>query len=205
MQETEQESQSKSKFEKFVQQAASVMMHEPEHLQEIITQLRGLYMPVNVQEEFWLSQIALCQLRTERLDHLECGIFSQFLEQAADEGFNDLKLFPQEIHQNSDLDQRQRHSFALAVGFRRVSAQSGMLLIFYRAQSQAERHLRRAQEQFDRIRKCRLTPPAPPPPAPPPPTSRRTQANIPEFEGWTPPSPTVPYFYLRSSPTLNCL
>ena len=173
MQETEQKSQSKSKFEKFVQQAASVMMHEPEHLQEIITQLRGLYMPVNVQEEFWLSQIALCQLRTERLNRLECGIFSQFLEQAT--------------------------------GFHGVSAQSGMLLIFYRAQSQAERHLRRAQEQFYRIRKCRLTPPAPPPPAPPPPTSRRTQANIPEFEGWTPPSPTVPYFYLRSSPTLNCL
>ena len=162
MPETDQPPPSKSKFEEFVLQSATAMFREPPHLQHQLDQLRDLYQPANVQEEFWLKQIAHCQLRVERIGRIESGLFSQAVDEAWDLGYKNLNAYPEKMRDDSDLAIEQRLNFILAAGFIRMAEKKQLLPMFSRFQTQAERQLRHAQEQFDRLRKQHLTPPSSP-------------------------------------------
>ena len=163
MPDSQQQPLTKSKFEHFVLQIACVLMSEPETLQNNLDRLRDLYRPANIQEEYWLNQIAACQMRVERLDRLESGLFTKMIDDATDiGGLNAAQAFPPEMQEQTELDARQRLDYILANGFQTAVANQDTLTVYYKFRVQTERQLRRAQEQFDSIRKQHLVPPPPP-------------------------------------------
>lgn len=108
----------KSKFDLFVLKTASVLMSEPEKLQSSLDRLRDLYHPANIQEEYWLDQIAECQMRLHRLDRLESGLFTHFIDDAKDlGGLSAPESFPAGMREHTELDARQRLNYILAKGY----------------------------------------------------------------------------------------
>ena len=156
-----------NEFEIFVQQISAVMMCEPERFQQHLNQLRDLYQPANVQEEFYLTQLAQSQLNVQRVGQLQAGLYSRFVQQAIEEGFSESEPFPEPMREETPFNREQRLGFALADSFTKNALQGKVLALFSRFQTEAKRNLRRDQEQFDRIRKQQLTPPPKPQPKEP--------------------------------------
>ena len=156
-----------NEYEIFVQQISAAMMCEPERFQQKLNQLRELYQPANVQEEFYLTQLAESQLNVQRVGQLQAGLYSRFVQQAIDEECSEAEAFPEPLREETPFNREQRLGFALAQSFTKNAIKGKVLALFARFHSDAKRNLRRDQEQFDLIRKQQLTPPPKPQPKEP--------------------------------------
>jgi len=104
-------------------------------LDNLRADLIAVYQPVNSQELFAVERIALAQLSLLRAARLEAGIFSVMLGATADPG-----------SQSAD---------PLSAAFRGLAGKSAVMPLFLRYQAQAERHYRRAIEEFKRLKNLR--------------------------------------------------
>ena len=136
--------------------------------------LTAVYQPVNSQELFALERMALTQQAMLRAARLESGLFTTCLDMAlAGEGHPFTPMTP-ELVGNGDLSldieitHVQNRNYALADGFHRMVRQANSWSLFLRYQAQAERHYRRAVEEFDRLKSLRAELPNEPISAPHP-------------------------------------
>ena len=148
-----------NEYEEFVQQIASFMLCEPVLFQQKLDKLRELYQPANVQEEYYLTQIAEGQLNVHRLGQLQAGLYNQFVQQALEGELGGLEAYPEPMRDESPILREQRVGVVLADSFIKNALKGNALALFLRFHTQAKRTLRHDQDQFDQIRKQQLKPP----------------------------------------------
>jgi hypothetical protein len=129
-------------------------LQEVAHLQ---ADLVGVYQPVNSQELFALERIALAQQAILRAARLESGLFTTCLNESLDSSGNSIIPMSRELAGDGDIEitQAQNRNYALAEGFHRMVRQSNSWSLLLRYQAQAERHYRRAIEEFERLKALR--------------------------------------------------
>src|SRR5450755_3924908 len=93
----------RSEYEEFVQQIAVFMLCEPEMFQQKLEKLPELYQPANVQEEYYLTQIAEGQLYVHRLGQLQAGLYNRFVQQALEGEFGQLEAYPGPLRAESPI------------------------------------------------------------------------------------------------------
>ena len=120
--------------------------------------LIAAYAPQNSQELFAIERIALAQHNILRLARFESGLFNLALNRAICDYDNETPYMPlhQDLHVDAEDIKAQNRAYALATGFHQMVRESDRTwTLFLRYQSQAERHYRRAIEEFERLRKLR--------------------------------------------------
>ena len=149
-------------------------LHEVEHLR---ADLIAVYQPVNSQELFAIERIALAQQAILRAARLETGLFTTCLNQTLDYEGNSMILMNPVLSGNGDIEvtRAQNRNWLLGEGFRRCVDQSNSWSLLIRYQAQAERHYRRAIEEFERLKALRHE--LPDEPKNPFPTLTRTKPN----------------------------
>ncbi|MGA2268653.1 MAG: hypothetical protein ABSH44_09310 [Bryobacteraceae bacterium] len=118
--------------------AAGVPSGPAEDLQAVANlkaDLVEVYHPVNSQELLALERVALAQQAILRAARLEAGLFAACFSQAS----------------NSARDPNH----LLGAGFHRMTRESNSWSLLLRYQAQAERHYRRAIEEFERLKALR--------------------------------------------------
>ena len=129
-----------------------------EDLQEVAhlkADLTALYQPVNSQEIFALDHMAIAQQTVLRAARLEAGLFTTCLDMALNDDETPITPMTPHLAGNGDLSldieitRAQNRNYALADGFHRMVRQANSWSLFLRYQAQAERHYRRAVEEFD--------------------------------------------------------
>jgi hypothetical protein len=127
-------------------------LNEVAHLKE---DLVNLYHPVNSQELFALERVALAQQAILRAARLESGFLSNCLGESFDT--NGQSRFPMNQKLTADIEicQAQNLNYLLGDGFYRLVSQNNGFALLLRYQAQAERHYRRAIQEFDRLKALR--------------------------------------------------
>lgn len=136
---------------------AVVRLEDLDEIARLRHDLIADYQPVNSQELFAIERIALAQQTTLRLHRLEAGLFTNCLDEALNRWSDPIQPMTPELVGNGDIriTQAQNRNFALANGFHRMAKQANTWSLFLRYQVQAERLLRRAVEEFERLKKLR--------------------------------------------------
>jgi len=136
---------------------AVVRLEDLNEIAHLLADLTQLYQPANSQELFALERVALTQQALLRASRLESGLFTNCLDLALSR--TDLPFTPMtpELVGNGDIEitRAQNRNFALADGFHSMARQTNSWSLFLRYQAQAERHYRRAIEEFERIQALR--------------------------------------------------
>ncbi len=104
------------------------------------------------------KSIALTQQAILRASRLESGLFTTCLNEALDRYSGDPVIFlDAELSGNGDIEitRAQNRNYAAGEGFHRMVQPSNSWSLFIRYQAQAERHYRRAVEEFDRLKALR--------------------------------------------------
>jgi hypothetical protein len=116
------------------------------------------YQPVNSQEFFAVERIALTQQAMLRAARLEAGLFTSCLNEAC--GLTDIPRVQIDPILLADIEvaRVQNRNFVLAEGFQHSAAKSNALSLCLRYAAQAERHYRRAVDEFDRLKAIRPAP-----------------------------------------------
>jgi hypothetical protein len=126
-----------------------------EDLQEIAHLRAGLlavYRPVNSQELSAIERIAHTQQAILRASRLESGLFTTCLAEVLDPAGNPFPYMPEELTGDIEITRAQNRNFMLGEGFHRLVRQSNSWSLALRYQAQAERHYRRAVEEFERLK-----------------------------------------------------
>ena len=140
-----------------------------EDLQEIAhlrADLIAVYRPVNSQELFAIERIALTQQAILRASRLESGLFTTCLAEVMDSSGTPFFLMPEELTGDLEITRAQNRNYMLGEGFHRLVKQSNSWSLAIRYQAQAERHYRRAIEEFERLKALRQELPTEPIPDP---------------------------------------
>ena len=145
---------------KHVFTASTFAVVRVEDLQEIAhlrDDLIALYQPVNSQELFALERAALAQQAILRGARLESGLFTTCLDESFDSGGEPIRLLNPVIAGDGDIEvtRAQNRNYLLGDGFHRLNRQANSFSLLLRYQAQAERHYRRAIEEFDRLKALR--------------------------------------------------
>ena len=129
-------------------------LNEVAHLKADLT---AVYQPVNSQELFALERMALTQQAMLRAARLESGLFTTCLDVALNHDGTPFTPMSPELAGNGNINitNAQNRNYALADGFHRIVRQANSWSLFLRYQAQAERHYRRAVEEFDRLKSLR--------------------------------------------------
>ncbi len=129
-------------------------LNEVAHLRADLT---AVYQPVNSQELFALERMALTQQAMLRAARLESGLFTTCLDTALDGAGHPFVPMSPDLVGDGDIEitRAQNRNYALADGFQRMVRQANGWSLFLRYQAQAERHYRRAVEEFDRLKALR--------------------------------------------------
>jgi len=140
--------------------ASSFAVVRVEDLQEVARlkdDLVALYQPVNSQELFALERMALAQHAILRGARLESGLFTTCLNECFDNTGQPIRLMNSTVAGHGDIliTQAQNRNYLMGEGFHRLSCQSNSWGLLMRYQAQAERHYRRAVEEFDRLKALR--------------------------------------------------
>jgi len=132
-----------------------VRLEELDEVDRLKADLVALYQPVNSQELFAVERIALAQQALLRAARLESGLFTTALDHTlATDG--DLFIpMGKELTSDIEITRAQNRNFALAFGFHKMAGQANTWSLFLRYQAQAERHYRRAIEEFERLQALR--------------------------------------------------
>jgi hypothetical protein len=136
---------------------AVVRLEDLDEVAHLKADLTAVYQPVNSQELFALERMALTQQAMLRAARLESGLFTTCLDAAlAGEGHPFTPMTP-DLAGDGDIEitRAQNRNYALADGFHRMVRQANSWPLFLRYQTQAERHYRRAVEEFDRLKALR--------------------------------------------------
>jgi hypothetical protein len=136
---------------------AVVRLEELDEIAHLRQDLVAVYHPGNSQELFALEQMALAQQTMLRAARLESGLFTVCLESALND--NEVPFTPMSPALAGDGDieitRAQNRNYALADCFQRLVQQGGSFTLLLRYKAQAERHYRRAVEEFERLRALR--------------------------------------------------
>ena len=129
-------------------------LNEVAHLRADLT---AVYQPVNSQELFALERMALTQQAMLRAARLESGLFTTCLDTSLNGEGQPFTPMSPELAGDGDIEitRAQNRNYALADGFQRMVRQTNGWSLFLRYQAQAERHYRRAVEEFDRLKALR--------------------------------------------------
>jgi hypothetical protein len=131
-------------------------LHEIAHLK---TDLTAVYQPVNSQELFALERMALTQQAILRAARLESGLLTNGLDIALNDNGTPIAPMSRDLAGDGDIEitRAQNRNYALAEGFHQLARQpANTWSLFLRYQAQAERHYRRAVEEFDRPKALRV-------------------------------------------------
>jgi hypothetical protein len=136
---------------------AVVRLEDLNEIAHLRADLTAVYGPVNSQELFALERMALAQQALLRAARLESGLFTTCLDQALDHGSHPIIPMSQDLVGDGDIEitRAQNRNYALGEGFLRLARQSSGWSLFLRYQAQAERHYRRAVEEFERLKALR--------------------------------------------------
>jgi hypothetical protein len=136
---------------------AVVRLEDLQEIAHLKDDLVAVYQPVNSQELFALERVALAQQTILRAARLEAGLFTTCLNEAFDNTGNPVVLMNEELAGDGDIEitRAQNRNYLLAEGFQRMARQSNSWSLLLRYQAQAERHYRRAVEEFERLRALR--------------------------------------------------
>jgi hypothetical protein len=134
---------------------AVVRLEDLNEVANLREDLVNLYHPVNSQELFAVERIALAQQSILRAARLESGFLSNCLGESFDT--NGQSRFPMNQKLTADIEicQAQNHNYLLGDGFYRLVSQNNGFALLLRYQAQAERHYRRAIQEFDRLKALR--------------------------------------------------
>jgi hypothetical protein len=136
---------------------AVVRLEDLQEIAHLRDDLVALYQPVNSQEIFALERVALAQQAILRGARLESGFFTTCLDVSFDNGGEPIRLMDPVIAGDGDIEvtRAQNRNFLLGDGFHRMARESNSFTLLLRYQAQAERHYRRAMEEFDRLKALR--------------------------------------------------
>ena len=137
---------------------AVVRLEDLQEVAHLKTDLTAVYQPVNSQELFAIERMALTQQAMLRAARLESGLFTNCLDIALNDNGTPIATMSRELAGNGDIEitRAQNRNYALADGFQRMARQpNNTWSLFLRYQAQAERHYRRAVEEFDRLKALR--------------------------------------------------
>jgi len=136
---------------------AVVRLEDLQEVARLRDDLIALYQPVNSQELFALERVALAQHAILRGARLESGFFTTCLDQSFDRAGEPIRLMDPVIAGDGDIEvtRAQNRNFLLGDGFHRMARESNSFTLLLRYQAQAERHYRRAMEEFDRLKALR--------------------------------------------------
>src|SRR5687768_20307 len=134
---------------------AVVRLEEHEEVTHLKTDLLAFYQPTNAQELFAIERIALAQQALLRAARLEAGLFTSCLNEALDPDGRPLFLMTPELTKDVEITRAQNRNYALGEGFHRMAKTAVSWSLFLRYQAQAERHYRRAVEEFERLKALR--------------------------------------------------
>jgi hypothetical protein len=136
---------------------AVVRLEDLQEIARLRDDLIAVYRPVNSQELFALERVALAQHAILRGARLESGYFTTCLDTSFDSGGEPIRLMDPTIVGDGDIEvtRAQNRNFLLGDGFHRMARESNSFTLLLRYQAQAERHYRRAIEEFDRLKALR--------------------------------------------------
>jgi len=134
---------------------AVIRLEDLQTVAHLKADLVAVFQPLNAQELFALERIALAQQALIRSARLETGLFTACLNEAMDPAGNPLILMTKELTGDIEVTRAQNRNCALAEGFHRLVRQANGWSLFLRYQAQAERHYRRAVEEFERLKALR--------------------------------------------------
>ena len=136
---------------------AVVRLEDLDEIAHLRADLIAVYQPVNSQELFAIERIALAQQAILRAARLETGLFTTCLNETLDPAGNPMFLMSPELVGDGDIEitRAQNRNYLLGEGFRRCVDQSNSWSLLIRYQTQAERHYRRAVEEFERLKALR--------------------------------------------------
>jgi hypothetical protein len=139
---------------------AVVRLEDLNEVAHLLADLAAVFQPANSQELFALERVALTQQALLRASRLESGLFTACLDHALS-GVDPIVPMSPELAGDGDIEitRAQNRNLALAEGFQHVARQSNSWSLFLRYQAQAERHYRRAIEEFDRLKSQRAAMP----------------------------------------------
>jgi hypothetical protein len=134
---------------------AVVRLEELNEVQRLTDDLIAVYRPINSQELFAIERIALAQQAILRAARLESGLFTASLDEALDRRGDPVTPMSDELIGDLEITRAQNRNFALAAGFHRLVSRANSWSLFLRYQAQAERHYRRAVDEFLRLKALR--------------------------------------------------
>jgi hypothetical protein len=136
---------------------AVVRLEDLQEVAHLRDDLIALYHPVNSQELFALERVALAQHAILRGARLESGFFITCLDQSFDNGGEPIRLMSEAVAGDGHLEvtRTQNRNCLLGDGFHRMARQSNSFTLLLRYQAHAERHYRRAIEEFERLKALR--------------------------------------------------
>ena len=136
---------------------AVVRLEDLQEVARLRDDLIALYQPVNSQELFALERVALAQHAILRGARLESGFFTTCLDVSFDRAGEPIRFMDPVIAGDGDIEvtRAQNRNFLLGDGFHRMARESNSFTLLLRYQAQAERHYRRAMEEFDRLKALR--------------------------------------------------
>jgi hypothetical protein len=136
---------------------AVVRIEDLDEVAHLRADLIAVYQPVNSQELFAIERLALTQQAILRAARLETGLFTTCLNEALDPSGNPVVFMAEELSGNGDIEitRAQNRNYMLGEGFHRMVQQSNSWSLAIRYQAQAERHYRRAVEEFERLKALR--------------------------------------------------
>jgi len=134
---------------------AVVRLEELDEVAHLKADLVACYQPVNSQELLALERMAVAQQTMLRAARLEVGLCTSCLNESL---FSDGQSFtPLSTALTGDIEvtRAQNRNFALAYGFRIMAEAGNTWALCLRYTNEAERHYRRALEEFDRLKALR--------------------------------------------------
>jgi hypothetical protein len=137
---------------------AVVRLEDLQEIAHLKSDLTAVYQPVNSQELFAIERMALTQQAILRAARLESGLFTNCLDIALNDNGTPISPMSRDLAGDGDIEitRAQNRNYALAEGFHRMARQpANTWSLFLRYQAQAERHYRRAVEEFDRLKALR--------------------------------------------------
>src|SRR5580692_9671824 len=135
---------------------AVVRLEDLQEIAHLKSDLTAVYQPVNSQEMFALERMALAQQAMLRAARLESGLFTNCLDLALNDSGTPIVPMSRDLSLDIEITRAQNRNYALAEGFHRMATQpNNTWSLFLRYQAQAERHYRRALEEFNRLKALR--------------------------------------------------
>jgi len=136
---------------------AVVRLEDLQEIANLRADLIAVYQPVNSQELFAIERLALTQQAMLRAARLESGLFTTCLNESLEPSGKPVVFMAPELSGNGDIEitRAQNRNYCLGEGFHRMVQQSNSWSLAIRYHAQAERHYRRAVEEFERLKALR--------------------------------------------------